>query len=232
MEETKKCSRCDEPKPVDEFNWSNKAKGLKQHECRVCHRARNVVHYSENKSTYAANRDRRRAEGKRNTAEERRVASRNLPDGIVRQILARSSKVKPKDVPDFTLEPKRMIIIKQKEKQMSDIKEESPFDILKTEGEIPLTPTVEVAPVPIVYAQGNTPLDNAAADCERVRRMLFEDTIDPKKAENILRAAVAQSVIANTQMTHDEKEKAGKLGRQIPAFTVPAQITETSNANV
>lgn len=34
--ETKKCSRCGRVLPITEFNWSNKAKGIRQGMCRAC----------------------------------------------------------------------------------------------------------------------------------------------------------------------------------------------------
>jgi hypothetical protein len=36
MEQEKVCCRCKAPKPVDAFNWKNRAKGIRQSFCRTC----------------------------------------------------------------------------------------------------------------------------------------------------------------------------------------------------
>lgn len=57
----RRCSRCGEVKPVDEFPVRNKARGLRRVWCRDCCRAYGREHYERNKPTYLAKNVRRRA---------------------------------------------------------------------------------------------------------------------------------------------------------------------------
>ncbi len=49
---TKECSRCKEPKPLKDFNWKNKSKGIRAYYCRDCSREYIKQHYENNKSYY------------------------------------------------------------------------------------------------------------------------------------------------------------------------------------
>jgi hypothetical protein len=49
---TKKCSRCREVKPVDEFSWHRKAKGQRDCFCRPCRSAYGKEHYAANRQRY------------------------------------------------------------------------------------------------------------------------------------------------------------------------------------
>jgi hypothetical protein len=65
MEEMRKCGRCGELKPIDEFAWHRKAKRQRQHYCRLCQSEYGKKHYAENRQRYIdleANRKRARAE--------------------------------------------------------------------------------------------------------------------------------------------------------------------------
>lgn len=48
----KKCSRCKEEKNLGEFNFKNKAKGLRQYQCKECSRLYIRSHYERNRSYY------------------------------------------------------------------------------------------------------------------------------------------------------------------------------------
>src|SRR3990170_8171512 len=48
----KKCSRCKKEKPVDEFNFKVKARGLRQLQCKECTRLLIKNHYNTNKQYY------------------------------------------------------------------------------------------------------------------------------------------------------------------------------------
>ena len=61
-DETKRCSRCGETKPVSEFSIKNKKTGLLTAWCRDCRRAYGREHYQANTSTYIARSRRRRRE--------------------------------------------------------------------------------------------------------------------------------------------------------------------------
>ena len=50
--ETKYCSGCDDDRPVDEFNWKNKDKGVRYHVCKVCWNKQNKARYEKNKQYY------------------------------------------------------------------------------------------------------------------------------------------------------------------------------------
>jgi hypothetical protein len=48
----KRCGRCAELKPLEEFAWRRKAKGQRQTYCRACQAAYNHDHYLANKQLY------------------------------------------------------------------------------------------------------------------------------------------------------------------------------------
>lgn len=49
---TKRCSKCKEEKPLDQFNFKDKARGQVQSRCRDCHNAYLKIHYGRNKAKY------------------------------------------------------------------------------------------------------------------------------------------------------------------------------------
>ncbi len=59
--ETRRCSRCGESKPIDDFPWKVKARGLRRVWCRGCCRAYGREHYRKNRPTYLAKSAKRRA---------------------------------------------------------------------------------------------------------------------------------------------------------------------------
>jgi len=48
----KLCKLCGNTKPIDQFSWSNRAKGKRSSTCKDCHRKHAKRHYLNNKSTY------------------------------------------------------------------------------------------------------------------------------------------------------------------------------------
>lgn len=48
----KKCSRCKKEKVLDEFNFKDKIKGIRQYQCRDCSRFYVRSHYNRNKEYY------------------------------------------------------------------------------------------------------------------------------------------------------------------------------------
>jgi len=50
--ELRRCGRCKERKPVDEFAWRRKAKRQRHNMCRPCHSAYHREHYLQNKQRY------------------------------------------------------------------------------------------------------------------------------------------------------------------------------------
>ena len=54
------CGRCGETKPVEEFNWRYRDRGLRDNYCRLCRTAYKQEHYQANKARYVANAMRRR----------------------------------------------------------------------------------------------------------------------------------------------------------------------------
>lgn len=48
----KRCSRCDETKPLSEFSWKDKAKTKHASLCKPCVRANSKAHYEANRTTY------------------------------------------------------------------------------------------------------------------------------------------------------------------------------------
>jgi len=52
MEEKKYCSSCEQEKNIEDFNWKDKAKGIRRSLCRFCSRAYGREHYKNNKQSY------------------------------------------------------------------------------------------------------------------------------------------------------------------------------------
>lgn len=52
--ETKICSKCKIEKPISEFRWKNKAKGIMHSQCKECQKAQEKVHYQESKERQIA----------------------------------------------------------------------------------------------------------------------------------------------------------------------------------
>jgi hypothetical protein len=50
----RRCGRCGELKPVEEFAWRRKAKGQRHYYCRPCHSEYHHEHYLANKERYIA----------------------------------------------------------------------------------------------------------------------------------------------------------------------------------
>lgn len=50
--ETKMCTKCGNNKPLSDFNFKNKAKGLYQSRCKLCTKQISTDHYNANKSIY------------------------------------------------------------------------------------------------------------------------------------------------------------------------------------
>ncbi len=48
----KRCTKCKKVKPVENFNWKKRAKGLRQSACKICTRKQVKSHYSRNKTYY------------------------------------------------------------------------------------------------------------------------------------------------------------------------------------
>lgn len=48
----KTCSKCKAEKPLEEFNFKNKAKGFRQSHCSQCQKAYQKQHYTANKAVY------------------------------------------------------------------------------------------------------------------------------------------------------------------------------------
>ena len=55
-----KCSVCEKLRQHDEFNWRDKARGVRFKYCRYCQREFSRKHYSANKSRYLERNERRR----------------------------------------------------------------------------------------------------------------------------------------------------------------------------
>jgi hypothetical protein len=51
---TKRCGRCGETKPVEEFAWRRREKGQRHNYCRPCHSAYHREHYLANRDRYIA----------------------------------------------------------------------------------------------------------------------------------------------------------------------------------
>jgi hypothetical protein len=50
----RRCGRCGELKPVEEFAWRRKSKGQRHNYCRHCHAAYHREHYLANRARYIA----------------------------------------------------------------------------------------------------------------------------------------------------------------------------------
>lgn len=50
----KTCNHCGEEKEEDDFNWKNRAAGLRQSYCRECKKFHQKKYYAENKQSYTA----------------------------------------------------------------------------------------------------------------------------------------------------------------------------------
>lgn len=50
----KQCKGCGQDKPIEEYAWKNKVKGVRQHRCPPCMRKYSRKHYEENKAAYLA----------------------------------------------------------------------------------------------------------------------------------------------------------------------------------
>jgi hypothetical protein len=50
----RRCGRCGELKPVEEFAWRRKDKGQRHNYCRPCHAAYHHEHYLANRERYIA----------------------------------------------------------------------------------------------------------------------------------------------------------------------------------
>ena len=48
MLEVKTCSKCRQEKPIDEFPWRSKAKGLRQYRCKTCYKEYAKQYYHNN----------------------------------------------------------------------------------------------------------------------------------------------------------------------------------------
>jgi hypothetical protein len=51
-EELRRCGRCGESKPLDNFAWRRKERGQRHNMCRPCHAAYHREHYLANKQRY------------------------------------------------------------------------------------------------------------------------------------------------------------------------------------
>jgi len=51
----KRCSRCGDVKPLNDFAWRYKAKGLRETYCRPCRAAYKQEHYAKNRARYIQN---------------------------------------------------------------------------------------------------------------------------------------------------------------------------------
>lgn len=52
MAETQLCIKCDAEKPVEDFNWRDKKRGVRHYTCKACHSAYRRQHYLENIEKY------------------------------------------------------------------------------------------------------------------------------------------------------------------------------------
>jgi hypothetical protein len=72
----KQCSRCEQSKPIEEFPWKHRARGVRRAWCRSCARAYAQAHYQANKRYYKAK------------AHKSRVVDRKRVRGLVVAYLA------------------------------------------------------------------------------------------------------------------------------------------------
>jgi hypothetical protein len=59
MPGTKRCAHCREVKPLDEFSWSNRKKGIRQKQCKECMSYFGKRHYARHKAEVLARKKRR-----------------------------------------------------------------------------------------------------------------------------------------------------------------------------
>jgi hypothetical protein len=60
--ERRRCGRCGEEKPIDDFNWRRRARGQRDSMCRPCRAAYKHEHYRANRKAYVTQaRERKRA---------------------------------------------------------------------------------------------------------------------------------------------------------------------------
>ena len=52
--ETKICTKCKIEKPITEFRWKNKSKGMMHSQCKDCQKAQEKIHYQESKERQIA----------------------------------------------------------------------------------------------------------------------------------------------------------------------------------
>lgn len=52
MIETKVCNICKKEKPLEQYSWRNKKKGIKHGHCKDCHREYRHQHYRDNQEKY------------------------------------------------------------------------------------------------------------------------------------------------------------------------------------
>lgn len=52
MLKIKTCSQCGKELPLDNFSWKDKKNGIKQSECKECHKKYDKKHYKNNKKYY------------------------------------------------------------------------------------------------------------------------------------------------------------------------------------
>lgn len=50
--ETKFCGLCEQTRPVEDFNWKAKSRGIRQSNCRKCTKSQLRSHYKDNTSYY------------------------------------------------------------------------------------------------------------------------------------------------------------------------------------
>jgi hypothetical protein len=58
----RRCGRCDEVKPVDQFNWRRKGRGQRDNYCRTCRSAYHREHYLSHRQKYIDQARRRKVE--------------------------------------------------------------------------------------------------------------------------------------------------------------------------
>jgi hypothetical protein len=59
-QQTRRCGRCSQSKPIAEFAWHRKAKGQRDNYCRPCRAAYKQEHYAAHRQRYVANASRRK----------------------------------------------------------------------------------------------------------------------------------------------------------------------------
>lgn len=54
MMKTKTCTKCNTPKPIDEFSFKNKAKGTRHSQCQICAGTAKTLWYRRNRKAHIA----------------------------------------------------------------------------------------------------------------------------------------------------------------------------------